>query len=148
MVIAEPRVGATTWSAAYMGSSSMGLMTEVIDVENWRIENSRVLRWIVSLIKRNSSVSLTKSSIQNGKCSAQFCKGGVLRALMHYFDRVFNSFNFGEKCGAQRLGMSSSEPENEEEMSSKDDQFISMKAFMAIAEDEPFVGKNDATSCQ
>nr|GEY23844.1 putative ribonuclease H-like domain-containing protein [Tanacetum cinerariifolium] len=32
-------------------------------------------------------------------------------------------------------------------MSSKDDEFISMKAFMVIAEDEPFVGKNDATSC-
>ncbi|GJX45743.1 hypothetical protein Tco_0262419, partial [Tanacetum coccineum] len=39
-------------------------VTEVIDVENWRIDNSRVLRWIVSLIERNSFVSSTKSSIQ------------------------------------------------------------------------------------
>ncbi|GKB60985.1 hypothetical protein Tco_0917171 [Tanacetum coccineum] len=39
-------------------------VTEVIDVENWRIDNSRVLRWVVSLIEWNSSVSSTKSSIQ------------------------------------------------------------------------------------
>nr|GEU33437.1 hypothetical protein [Tanacetum cinerariifolium] len=38
---------------------------EVIDVENWRKDNSRVLRWVVSLIVWNSSVSLTKSSIQS-----------------------------------------------------------------------------------
>ncbi|GKA33555.1 hypothetical protein Tco_0719984 [Tanacetum coccineum] len=38
-------------------------VTEVIDVENWRIDNSRVLRWIVSLIEGNSSVLSTKSSI-------------------------------------------------------------------------------------
>nr|GEX45292.1 putative reverse transcriptase domain-containing protein [Tanacetum cinerariifolium] len=36
-------------------------VTEVIDVENWWIGNSRMLRRIVSLIERNSSVSLTKS---------------------------------------------------------------------------------------
>nr|GEY34662.1 retrovirus-related Pol polyprotein from transposon TNT 1-94 [Tanacetum cinerariifolium] len=52
---------------------------EVIDVENWRIDNSRVLRWIVSSIEGNSSVSSTKSSIQS-----------------------LNSFEFGEKCAAQR----------------------------------------------
>ncbi|GJT59096.1 hypothetical protein Tco_1002629 [Tanacetum coccineum] len=40
-------------------------VTEVVDVENWRIDNSRVLRWVVSLIKRNSPVSSTKSSIQS-----------------------------------------------------------------------------------
>ncbi|GJV31058.1 retrovirus-related pol polyprotein from transposon TNT 1-94 [Tanacetum coccineum] len=40
-------------------------VTEVVDVENWRIDNSRVLRWVVSLIERNSPVSSTKSSIQN-----------------------------------------------------------------------------------
>ncbi|GJV20698.1 hypothetical protein Tco_1369718 [Tanacetum coccineum] len=39
-------------------------VTEVIDVENWRVDNSRVLRWIVSLFEWNSSVSSTKSSIQ------------------------------------------------------------------------------------
>ncbi|GKF83286.1 hypothetical protein Tco_0244942, partial [Tanacetum coccineum] len=39
-------------------------VTEVIDVENWRVDNSRVLRWIVSLIEGNSLVSSTKSSIQ------------------------------------------------------------------------------------
>ncbi|GJU85721.1 hypothetical protein Tco_1293267 [Tanacetum coccineum] len=42
-------------------------VTEVIDVENWRIDNSRVLRWVVSLIEWNSSVSSTKSSIQRKK---------------------------------------------------------------------------------
>ncbi|GKF36560.1 hypothetical protein Tco_0113318 [Tanacetum coccineum] len=40
-------------------------VTEVVDVENWRIDNSRVLRWVVSLIERNSLVSSTKSSIQS-----------------------------------------------------------------------------------
>ncbi|GJX63914.1 hypothetical protein Tco_0296814 [Tanacetum coccineum] len=40
-------------------------VTEVIDVENWRVDNSRVFRWIVSLFERNSSVSSTKSSIQS-----------------------------------------------------------------------------------
>ncbi|GKB31761.1 hypothetical protein Tco_0871162 [Tanacetum coccineum] len=52
IVIAEPGVGATTRSAAH-------------------IDNSRVLRWIVSLIVWNSSVLSTKSLIQsafsNGK---------------------------------------------------------------------------------
>nr|GEU60403.1 hypothetical protein [Tanacetum cinerariifolium] len=42
-------------------------VTEVIDVENWRIDKSRVLRRIVSLIEGNSSVLLTKSYIQSGK---------------------------------------------------------------------------------
>nr|GEX23530.1 hypothetical protein [Tanacetum cinerariifolium] len=71
-VIAEPRVRATTRSAAHMGSSFMGLrffkdnekVKEVIDVENWRVDNSRVLMWIVSLIEGNSSVSSTKSLIR------------------------------------------------------------------------------------
>nr|GEV02195.1 hypothetical protein [Tanacetum cinerariifolium] len=38
-------------------------VTKVIDVENWRIDNSRVLRWVVSLIEWNSSVSSMKSLI-------------------------------------------------------------------------------------
>nr|GEW63555.1 hypothetical protein [Tanacetum cinerariifolium] len=37
---------------------------EVIDVENWCVDNYRLLRWIVSLFERNSSVLSTKSSIQ------------------------------------------------------------------------------------
>nr|GEW87524.1 hypothetical protein [Tanacetum cinerariifolium] len=73
----------------------IGKVSKVIDVETWRIDNSRVLRWIVSLIEGNSSVLSTKSSIQNGKCS-------VLIELMHYFDKAFNSYDFEEKCGAQR----------------------------------------------
>ncbi|GJZ40100.1 hypothetical protein Tco_0586663, partial [Tanacetum coccineum] len=40
-------------------------VTEVVDVKNWRIDNSRVLRWVVSLIERNSQVSSTKSLIQS-----------------------------------------------------------------------------------
>nr|GEW76992.1 hypothetical protein [Tanacetum cinerariifolium] len=39
-------------------------VTKVIDVDNWRIDNSRVLRWIVSLFEWNSSVSSKNSSIQ------------------------------------------------------------------------------------
>ncbi|GJX13588.1 COV 2-like protein [Tanacetum coccineum] len=40
-------------------------VTKVVDVENWRIDNSRVLRWVIYLIERNSPVSSTKSSIQS-----------------------------------------------------------------------------------
>ncbi|GKA32642.1 hypothetical protein Tco_0719009, partial [Tanacetum coccineum] len=40
-------------------------VTEVIDVENWRVDNSRLLRWIVSLFEWNSFVSSTKSSVQS-----------------------------------------------------------------------------------
>ncbi|GJX92744.1 hypothetical protein Tco_0347330 [Tanacetum coccineum] len=39
-------------------------VTEVVDVKNWRVDNSRVLRWVVSLIEWNSSVSSMKSLIQ------------------------------------------------------------------------------------
>nr|GFA82545.1 hypothetical protein [Tanacetum cinerariifolium] len=38
---------------------------EVIDVENRRIDNSWMLRWIVSLFEGNSSVLTMKSSIQS-----------------------------------------------------------------------------------
>ncbi|GKB62801.1 hypothetical protein Tco_0918987, partial [Tanacetum coccineum] len=38
-------------------------VTEIINVENWRIDNSRELRWIVSLLERNSSVSSTKECV-------------------------------------------------------------------------------------
>ncbi|GJT52607.1 hypothetical protein Tco_0978764 [Tanacetum coccineum] len=41
-------------------------VTKVVDIENWRIDNSQVLRWVVSLIERNSPVSSTKSSIHSG----------------------------------------------------------------------------------
>ncbi|GJZ99903.1 retrovirus-related pol polyprotein from transposon TNT 1-94 [Tanacetum coccineum] len=42
---------------------SIKKVTEVVDVEKWRINNSWVFRWIVSLIEWNSSVSSTTSSI-------------------------------------------------------------------------------------
>ncbi|GKB37483.1 putative nucleotidyltransferase, ribonuclease H [Tanacetum coccineum] len=69
MVIAEPGVGATTRSADHMDSHhDMSIVirkiikevTKIIDVENWRIDNSRVLRWIVSLFKWYIFVSLMK----------------------------------------------------------------------------------------
>nr|GEU60708.1 reverse transcriptase domain-containing protein [Tanacetum cinerariifolium] len=40
-------------------------VTEVIDIENWQIDNSWIMRRIVSLFEWNSSVSSTKSSIQS-----------------------------------------------------------------------------------
>nr|GEX18009.1 hypothetical protein [Tanacetum cinerariifolium] len=45
-------------------SKNIKKVTKVIDVKNWRIDNSRVLRWVVSLTIWNSSVLSTKSSIQ------------------------------------------------------------------------------------
>ncbi|GJW38342.1 retrovirus-related pol polyprotein from transposon TNT 1-94 [Tanacetum coccineum] len=46
-------------------SKNIKKVTKVIDVKNWRVYNSWVLWWIISLIVWNSSVSLTKSSIQS-----------------------------------------------------------------------------------
>ncbi|GJQ97574.1 hypothetical protein Tco_0008713 [Tanacetum coccineum] len=40
-------------------------VTEVIDVENCHVDNSRLLKWIVSLFEWNSSVSSMKSLIPN-----------------------------------------------------------------------------------
>ncbi|GKC26321.1 hypothetical protein Tco_1033615 [Tanacetum coccineum] len=40
-------------------------VTEVIDVENWHVDNSWLLRWIVSLFEWNSSISSMKSSIHS-----------------------------------------------------------------------------------
>nr|GEZ65932.1 hypothetical protein [Tanacetum cinerariifolium] len=44
-------------------SKKIKKVTEVIDVKNWRVDNSWVLRWIVSLIEWKSSVLSTKSLI-------------------------------------------------------------------------------------
>nr|GEX40615.1 hypothetical protein [Tanacetum cinerariifolium] len=46
-------------------SKNIKKVTEVVDVKNWQVDNSRVLWWIVSLIEWNSSISSTKSSIQS-----------------------------------------------------------------------------------
>nr|GEY13094.1 hypothetical protein [Tanacetum cinerariifolium] len=46
-------------------SKNIKEVTKIIDVENWQIDNSRVLRWIVSLFQWNSFVSLIKSLIQS-----------------------------------------------------------------------------------
>ncbi|GJW30786.1 hypothetical protein Tco_0047661 [Tanacetum coccineum] len=53
-------VGADNWSEPTWVNSSTWIeifenhekVTELVDVENWRIINSRVLRWVVSLIER------------------------------------------------------------------------------------------------
>nr|GEY32529.1 hypothetical protein [Tanacetum cinerariifolium] len=45
-------------------SNDIKKVTKVIDVKNWRVDNSQILLEIVSLILWNSSVSSTKSSIQ------------------------------------------------------------------------------------
>ncbi|GJZ74239.1 ribonuclease H-like domain-containing protein [Tanacetum coccineum] len=57
-------------------------VAEVIYVKNWRIDNSRMLRRIVSLIERNSSISLTKSLIQSA----------------FRFRLWFNKFRVGSTC--------------------------------------------------
>nr|GEW93175.1 hypothetical protein [Tanacetum cinerariifolium] len=44
-------------------SKNIKKVTKVIDAENGRVDNSQVLRWIVSLIEWNSSVSSMKSLI-------------------------------------------------------------------------------------
>nr|GEU69936.1 hypothetical protein [Tanacetum cinerariifolium] len=46
-------------------SKNIKKVTEVINVKNWRVDNSRVSRQIVSLVEWNSSVSSMKSSIQS-----------------------------------------------------------------------------------
>ncbi|GKA76424.1 carbohydrate-binding, CenC-like protein [Tanacetum coccineum] len=63
-------------------SKNITKVTEVIDVENWRVDNSRVLMWIVSLIEWNSSVSSTKSSIQSTFCSGNGSTSSELEACL------------------------------------------------------------------
>nr|GEV36740.1 hypothetical protein [Tanacetum cinerariifolium] len=46
-------------------SKNIKKVTKVIDVKNWRVDNSRVSKWNVSLVEWNSSVSSTKSSVQS-----------------------------------------------------------------------------------
>nr|GEX57448.1 reverse transcriptase domain-containing protein [Tanacetum cinerariifolium] len=46
-------------------SKNIKKVTKVIDVKNWRVDNSQVSKWIISLVEWNSSVSSTKSSIQS-----------------------------------------------------------------------------------
>nr|GEV03574.1 hypothetical protein [Tanacetum cinerariifolium] len=46
-------------------SKNVNKVTEIIYVKNWRVDNSRVSRRIVSLVEWNSSVLSTKSSIQS-----------------------------------------------------------------------------------
>ncbi|GJS11498.1 hypothetical protein Tco_0368294 [Tanacetum coccineum] len=55
-------------------------VTEVIDVENWRIDNSRVLRWVVFLIKWNAYVPSMKSSIQSTSGSGNGSTSSELEA--------------------------------------------------------------------
>ncbi|GKE45255.1 hypothetical protein Tco_1472539, partial [Tanacetum coccineum] len=50
------------WIEVFKGNEKV---TEVIYVENWQIDNSRVLRKVVSLIEWSSSISSTESSIQS-----------------------------------------------------------------------------------
>nr|GEW17837.1 retrotransposon protein [Tanacetum cinerariifolium] len=57
-------------------------VTELIDVENWRIDNSQILRWVVSLIVWNFSVLLMKSLIQS----------------TFRFGYWFNKFRTGSTC--------------------------------------------------
>ncbi|GJS92389.1 hypothetical protein Tco_0799357 [Tanacetum coccineum] len=64
-------------------------VTEVIDVENWRVDNSRLLRWIISLFEWNSSVLSTKSSIIVRPGS---CNGSTSSELEAYY---------GEKAAAK-----------------------------------------------
>ncbi|GJU64236.1 hypothetical protein Tco_1246071 [Tanacetum coccineum] len=95
-------------------------VTEVTDVKNWRIDNSQVLRWVVSLIEWNSSVSSTKSLIQNGKCGARNTLCGVLEELMLNLTKSFNFLDLRISVAPQSykyvifvvfdLGISSSEP--------------------------------------
>nr|GEU86681.1 hypothetical protein [Tanacetum cinerariifolium] len=59
-------VGSPHWFIIhwFVVSKNIEEVTEVINVKNWMVDNSRVLWWIISLVKWNSSVSSTESSIQ------------------------------------------------------------------------------------
>nr|GEY31111.1 hypothetical protein [Tanacetum cinerariifolium] len=59
--VSSPHEFIIHWIEVFEGKEEVA---EVTDVENWRIDNPWVLRWIVSLIVWNSSISSTKSSIQ------------------------------------------------------------------------------------
>ncbi|GKB66885.1 hypothetical protein Tco_0928297 [Tanacetum coccineum] len=79
-------------------------VTEVVDVKNWRVDNSRGLWWIISLIVWNSSVSSTKSSIQSKKTSSFL----IIRSFSSK-EKAFlgvlvkgGKARLGAKCGALR----------------------------------------------
>ncbi|GKB70400.1 hypothetical protein Tco_0931812 [Tanacetum coccineum] len=58
------------------------IVTEVIDVENWHIDNSRLLRWIISLFKWKSSVSWTKTALKSLATEVDINKKTENRAKM------------------------------------------------------------------
>nr|GEV45498.1 ribonuclease H-like domain-containing protein [Tanacetum cinerariifolium] len=73
-------------------SKNIKKVTEVIDVGNWRVDNSWVLRWMVSLIEWNFSVSSTKSSIQSTFRSEDFKRHNKLMKLMQFLMGLDDSY--------------------------------------------------------
>nr|GEU76403.1 hypothetical protein [Tanacetum cinerariifolium] len=93
-------------------------VTKVIDVENWQIDNSRVLRRIVSLIEGNSSVPSTKSSIQKKEMQTEgfraYWEAGLRRIatkadLVDYWARITSDESGNRsicrigRCGIRRI---------------------------------------------
>ncbi|GKB16325.1 DNA-directed DNA polymerase [Tanacetum coccineum] len=80
-------------------------VTEVIDVEKWRVDNSRLLRWIVSLFEWNSSVSSMKFSIQSTfRFRLSWSRSAAHKDICAaYFGKVGGKFiNDARMCGAQK----------------------------------------------
>nr|GEU78260.1 hypothetical protein [Tanacetum cinerariifolium] len=70
-------------------------VTEVIDVKNWRIDNSWLLRWIVSLFVWNSSVSSMESLIQSGSTSSELeARGIVDSAILDFTSLIWDEFEW------------------------------------------------------
>ncbi|GJY65849.1 hypothetical protein Tco_0468087 [Tanacetum coccineum] len=84
-------------------------VTEVIDVKNWRVDNSRVLRWIATLFEWNSSVSSMKSSIQSTfrfrlslglKCGALgYLCGALWLSQGNFINADWKCGALGKMCG-------------------------------------------------
>nr|GEU84168.1 putative reverse transcriptase domain-containing protein [Tanacetum cinerariifolium] len=72
-------------------------VTEVFDVKIWRIDNSRVLRWIISLIEWNSYVSSMKSSIQSAFNFGQMGSAAYKIASAAYMAAPFEAL-YDRKC--------------------------------------------------
>nr|GFA80354.1 hypothetical protein [Tanacetum cinerariifolium] len=75
ILVLQRDYGTESWSDNMVGSlhgfiihwivisKNIKKVTKVIDVKNWQVDNSRVSKWIVSLVEWNSFVSSMKSLI-------------------------------------------------------------------------------------
>ncbi|GJU88781.1 hypothetical protein Tco_1301204 [Tanacetum coccineum] len=82
-----------------------GSLESIRNQASGEIVSLRISSQTRKLVSSEGDIGLFTEYVQvqpDGNCGAQNTLCGVLKELMHYFDQAFNSFDFEEKCGAQR----------------------------------------------